>query len=282
MSEWPVERDGHKYQPLPETWLGHPHACDSEKVGPRCLAVSCEIRGGRILRVRYAHPVSGNVVETVGGAASISGGDGYGPVGLVNATGWLRSFVPSPGDPTDTIRSCERDHLQSLWSERLTDLDWDYERDQLDEDPEKRLVADGGQPVDGTDRVSRQSVRTDSMLERAEGRKYHWCCSRGQPMVGIWGICPPHFVKLTRHVIKVVKADEPLAEPKAIGEDVEQLVFDAVDGLCTAVDSEDWYDAYADTTIGPRRTPIVEPAALNQEYLLSESPNRSSKGFVRV
>jgi hypothetical protein len=170
MSEWPIERDGHQFRPLPESWLAHPAAEDPDKDGPRCLAVSCEIRGGRILRVRYAHPVSGNVVETVSGAASIPDGDGYGPVGLVNATGWPRSFVPSPGEPTDTIRSCERDHLQKLWSERLAELDWDYERDQLDEDPEKRLVADGGQPVYGTDRVSRRSVRTDSALERAVGK----------------------------------------------------------------------------------------------------------------
>ena len=46
-----------------------------------------------------------------------------------------------------------------------------------------------------------------------------------------------------------------LADPKAIGEDVESLVIDAVDGLAPAVDPEDWYDAHAETVLGPRTTP---------------------------
>jgi hypothetical protein len=47
------------------------------------------------------------------------------------------------------------------------------------------------------------------------------------------------------------------AQPKAIGEDVEQLVIDAVQGLRAAVDPEDWYDAHAETAIGPRSAPSV-------------------------
>ena len=43
---------------MPESWLAHPAAQDPEHHWPRCLAVSCAIRGGRILRVRYAYPVS--------------------------------------------------------------------------------------------------------------------------------------------------------------------------------------------------------------------------------
>jgi hypothetical protein len=46
-----------------------------------------------------------------------------------------------------------------------------------------------------------------------------------------------------------------LADPKAIGEDIERLVIDAVDGLRAADDSEDWYDAVCETAIGPRRQP---------------------------
>lgn len=48
------------------------------------------------------------------------------------------------------------------------------------------------------------------------------------------------------------RSTDPLAAPKAIGEDVEQLVVDAVDGLCAAVDPDDWFDAHAETLIGPR------------------------------
>jgi len=48
------------------------------------------------------------------------------------------------------------------------------------------------------------------------------------------------------------RSRDPLAQPKAIGEDVEELVLTTVDGLRAAVDPEDWYDAHAETVIGPR------------------------------
>lgn len=52
------------------------------------------------------------------------------------------------------------------------------------------------------------------------------------------------------------RSSDPLAAPKAIGEDVEQLVVDAVDGLRAAVDPDDWYDAHAETLIGPRTADV--------------------------
>lgn len=59
---------------------------------------------------------------------------------------------------------------------------------------------------------------------------------------------------------------DPLAEPKAIGEDVEKIVVNAVDGLQAAADPEVFYDAEAAAVIGPRTaddvtfgaTPLVE------------------------
>jgi hypothetical protein len=50
---------------------------------------------------------------------------------------------------------------------------------------------------------------------------------------------------------------DPLAEPKAIGEDVEAIVVDAVDGLQAAADPEAFYDAAAVAVIGPRTAPDV-------------------------
>lgn len=144
MTEWKVESDGNEFHPLPESWLDHPAAVDPDKDGPRCLAVSCLVRGGRILRVRYAHPLSGNVIETVGGASQNPTGDGYVPASLVDGSGWPRSFVPAPGSPVDEVRTCERRHMRDIWGERLDDVAFDYEREQLDADPEDRLVADGG------------------------------------------------------------------------------------------------------------------------------------------
>jgi hypothetical protein len=46
-----------------------------------------------------------------------------------------------------------------------------------------------------------------------------------------------------------------LADPKAIGEDIEALVVDTIDGLAAAADPDDWYDAVATTVIGPRTAP---------------------------
>ncbi|WP_340099463.1 hypothetical protein [Salinibaculum salinum] len=59
------------------------------------------------------------------------------------------------------------------------------------------------------------------------------------------------------------RSTDPLAEPKAIGEDIEQLVVDAVDGLRAAVDPEDWYDAHVETTIGPRTAEDVIFASIS-------------------
>ncbi|WP_338904402.1 hypothetical protein [Salinibaculum marinum] len=53
------------------------------------------------------------------------------------------------------------------------------------------------------------------------------------------------------------RSRDPLAEPKAIGEDVEALVIDAVDGLQAAGNAEAFYDAVATDVIGPRTAPTV-------------------------
>lgn len=145
-SEWPVERDGHQFKPLPESWLDHPAAEDPSKRGPRCLAVSCEIRAGRFIHVPYGHLISANVVETVGPAVANPDGERYVPRGLADGTGWPRSYVPSPCVDLDELRTCERRHLVDLWRDRL-DFAFEYEREVLDEDPEERLIADGSQDI---------------------------------------------------------------------------------------------------------------------------------------
>jgi hypothetical protein len=49
-----------------------------------------------------------------------------------------------------------------------------------------------------------------------------------------------------------VATDEALADPKAIGEDVEQLAIDAVPGLEPADARDDWFDAMTVAAVGPR------------------------------
>lgn len=45
------------------------------------------------------------------------------------------------------------------------------------------------------------------------------------------------------------------AAAKAIGEEVESLVIEAIPGLQAAVDAEDWYDAVVTEIVGPRTCP---------------------------
>jgi len=148
MSQWPVEIDGREYHPIPDSWLEHPRASDPDGKGPRCLAVSCAVTGsGRMLYVRYAHPVSSNVITLKTGACPLSDDDDDRvPCALLSDSrwSWPRSQIPDPEQSIDTLRTPERDHLRDLWADRLEDLDFNYEREMLDADPERRLVTDGG------------------------------------------------------------------------------------------------------------------------------------------
>ena len=149
-ADYELEIGDREFHPIPESWLDHPQAFDAEDDGPRCLAVSCAVvAGGRKLRVRYAH-LSGNVVTTSTGAAPNPDGDGYVPSALVSDSQyrWPRSWIPQPDTHLGIIWAPEREHLRDLWADRLDDLAVDDERQQLDADPERQLVADGGQPTD--------------------------------------------------------------------------------------------------------------------------------------
>ena len=55
----------------------------------------------------------------------------------------------------------------------------------------------------------------------------------------------------------MTRSRDPRAAPKAIGEDVEALAIDAVDGLQAAGNAEAFYDAVATAAIGPRTAPGV-------------------------
>lgn len=169
MTEWLVESNDRSYRPIPESWLEHPRSIDEDGHGPRCLAVSVYIFGGRVLRVRYAHPVSGNVVETFGTATSNPDGDGYVPWELANGQLWRRSLIPSPDPQLDTARTCEMRHMRDVWGDRLDDVAFDYEREDLDADPEERLVADGGRERSYADVPGQFSATlVDDPVDRAE------------------------------------------------------------------------------------------------------------------
>lgn len=145
MTDWPLEIEGHEFRPIPESWLDHPDATDDDGHGPRCLAVSVAIKGSRFAKVRYVHPVSGNVVRTKCPTAPNPDGVGLVPAGLAEGTGWPRSWVPQPGTAVGVVRAAERDALSDLWRERSKRYGFDYERRALDANPPD---ADGGATAD--------------------------------------------------------------------------------------------------------------------------------------
>lgn len=114
---WPVTWDGDGYEPLPESWVAHPDAEDRDaRQGPRLLAVSAGVRSSSLLRVRYAHPQTGEVL--VSSTNATEGDGGFVPTGL-DGQGWPRSLRPGRSEPVGRLRGCEWEHIQALWSDRL-------------------------------------------------------------------------------------------------------------------------------------------------------------------
>jgi len=127
---WPVEHDGDRYRPIPASWLAHPHAVDRDRRrGARLLAVAATQRGGRTLRIRYAHPSEPHVLVCQTAAERDAGG--IVPAGLVTGTGWPRSLCPGPSDPSDGRRRCEREHMATVWTEHVDDPPWADERREV-------------------------------------------------------------------------------------------------------------------------------------------------------
>lgn len=113
--EWPIEIDGFAYRAIPESWLEHPHAVDRDGDGPRLFAVSAAAYGGRTLKVRYAEPRTGEVLQMIMPAREYGGG--LVPEGLLDGAGWTRSRTPPPAvEPVDVLRQPELEHLQELWT----------------------------------------------------------------------------------------------------------------------------------------------------------------------
>jgi len=52
-------------------------------------------------------------------------------------------------------------------------------------------------------------------------------------------------------------ATDRRARAKQLGEQVEAVVIDAIDGLEPAADRDDWYDAVVEVVVGPRTAPAV-------------------------
>ena len=57
--------DGDAYKPIPESWLEHPRAIDVREGESehRLYAVSVAVASPRMIRVRYAHPISFEVLH---------------------------------------------------------------------------------------------------------------------------------------------------------------------------------------------------------------------------
>ena len=133
---YPVTIESDEYQPVPASWVSHPRAYDRDlRAGPALLAVSATTRGSRTLRVRYAHPTTHDVL--VCQTAAVPHGEGVVPAALANGSGWPRSLRPGPSDPADTLRGCEIDHLEAIWSDISERVGRTFE-------PAQRAVAGGG------------------------------------------------------------------------------------------------------------------------------------------
>jgi hypothetical protein len=154
---WPVEFDGHEYQPIPKSWIEHLESYyRQQRGGPRLFAVSAAAITGKTLRIRYLHSKNPGVLVCQTAAREHNGGPV--PEALVNCTGWPHSLHPGQSEPKDVRRDCEAEHFEVLWSDRLERPD---ESESTEHDRE--LVADGGTSIDN----SMHPKRTGSSLEAA-------------------------------------------------------------------------------------------------------------------
>jgi len=116
---WSFEVDGEEFQPIPESWVEA--GIDDNSGQPRLYAVSAAVLSRGMLAVRYAHPRNPGVLRATMPATEGSSG-GTIPAALPRGS-WPRSTVPSPGlEPTGVIRARERDHLETLWSDRVDSI----------------------------------------------------------------------------------------------------------------------------------------------------------------
>lgn len=126
---WPVEFDGWRYKPIPESWIDHPNAVDHDSVAPpdavRLFAVSVGIApNGRIVKIRYLHPKGGKVrCLWTSSCSGPQAGKTRVPCSLrpPYRHAWPRSYVPSDGEePDDVAREEEREHFGEVWADKLT------------------------------------------------------------------------------------------------------------------------------------------------------------------
>ena len=117
MSEgWAVETDGFEYYPIPGSRLAHAEDRD-EYGGPRLPAVPAATYGKRTLKIRYAHPQTGAVLQMFVPAQKHEGG--LVPEGLPTGEGWSRSLGRPPGSESiGVLRALKREHLRELWADR--------------------------------------------------------------------------------------------------------------------------------------------------------------------
>ena len=151
---WTLDIDGRRYSAIPESWLEHGY--DKTGVGPQLLAVSAAAEC-RTIYVRYAHPTGTRLaVEAYPGVSSDAGT--VVPRAMLTDA-WPRSIAAGLLEPKGDIRLEEREYLAKLWGDRVDDvLDTTPDVD-LDDD---RLVADGGQSVDGTYQVELDQKTVDA------------------------------------------------------------------------------------------------------------------------
>jgi len=184
MSEWTITFEGDEYEPVPPSWLDHPAAVDaSQGEGPRLFASAVSTGPGKTLQIRYASPALKRVGICQTAGESHNGG--LVPRALLWENPWPRSIKASVLTPQDARRGTEIAYLQDVWTGRdawegCVDVPASDEpavvcprceaehkqgayrcdecgKDLVDvhaEEDERRLVADGGQSQNDTERKS--------------------------------------------------------------------------------------------------------------------------------
>ncbi|WP_225334239.1 hypothetical protein [Halomicrobium urmianum] len=149
---WPVEVDDWEFHPIPQSWIEHGVDADAGQK-PRVYAVSAATEyGGRMLQIRYAHPTEPYVIRY--SHEGYEGENGIVPAALSDRQSeWPRSLVPAT-EPSDAIRDCEWDHLQTLWGDRVGRIPTPDDAD------DQRLIADGGQVAE-VDRTEFPRLKAD-------------------------------------------------------------------------------------------------------------------------